>query len=147
MKRSLDRSHDGSSSSPDCPLRPPKRRVGGLAGRSHIAILSMLLMAAGVMFMVGHLYREQLAVRIANGDGLVKISVVDNGVGIPPENLARIFNHGFTTKKDGHGFGLRSGAIAATEMGGSLSAQSEGARRGATFTLELPAQFPQSSHD
>jgi light-regulated signal transduction histidine kinase (bacteriophytochrome) len=42
----------------------------------------------------------------------VKIVVSDNGIGIPPENLTRIFNHGFTTKKDGHGFGLHSGANA-----------------------------------
>ena len=50
----------------------------------------------------------------------------------------RIFAHGFTTKKDGHGFGLHSGANAAHEMGGSLTAESEGLGRGATFTLELP---------
>ena len=61
-----------------------------------------------------------------------------NGVGILPENLTRIFAHGFTTKKHGHGFGLHSGALAAQEMGGSLRAESLGVRRGATFTLELP---------
>jgi signal transduction histidine kinase len=70
--------------------------------------------------------------------GRIKISVSDNGVGIPPENLSRIFNHGFTTKKDGHGFGLHSGALAATEMGGALHVQSDGPGCGATFTLELP---------
>ena len=61
-------------------------------------------------------------------------------MGIPPENLARIFNHGFTTKKTGHGFGLHSCANAAAELGGSLSVRSEGPGKGATFTLELPAQ-------
>ena len=74
------------------------------------------------------------------GDDRVRIAVTDNGVGIPTENLTRIFAHGFTTKKDGHGFGLHSGALAAQEMGGSLSAQSEGVGRGATFTLELPLE-------
>jgi len=59
-------------------------------------------------------------------------------VGIPPENLTRIFTHGFTTRKDGHGFGLHSGALAAKELGGALSVQSEGTGLGATFTLELP---------
>ncbi len=72
------------------------------------------------------------------GPGKVSIVVQDNGVGIPPENLARIFQHGFTTKLDGHGFGLHSGANAAKEMGGNLSAVSEGPGRGAVFTLELP---------
>jgi len=70
--------------------------------------------------------------------GRVQITVNDNGVGIAPENLTRIFNFGFTTKKTGHGFGLHSGANAAKEMGGSLSARSEGLGRGATFVLELP---------
>jgi signal transduction histidine kinase len=68
----------------------------------------------------------------------VKITVGDNGIGIDPEHLTRIFNHGFTTKKDGHGFGLHSGANAAKEMGGSLTAHSHGPGKGAEFTLELP---------
>jgi C4-dicarboxylate-specific signal transduction histidine kinase len=71
-------------------------------------------------------------------EGTVAIAVRDNGMGIAPENLTRIFGHGFTTKKDGHGFGLHSGALAARQMGGSLTVQSEGLGRGATFTLELP---------
>lgn len=82
---------------------------------------------------------KQITLRVWNGDGRVKIAVADNGVGIPGENLKRIFNHGFTTRKDGHGFGLHSGAIAAKELGGSLTVSSEGAGHGATFTLELPA--------
>ena len=72
----------------------------------------------------------------------VTVSIADNGVGIAPENLTRIFAHGFTTRKDGHGFGLHSGALAAQEMGGTLTAESEGPGRGATFTLTLPI-----SHD
>jgi C4-dicarboxylate-specific signal transduction histidine kinase len=80
----------------------------------------------------------QMTVRVTDGMGRIKISIIDNGVGIPPENMIRIFNHGFTTRKDGHGFGLHSGALAAKEMGGSLTAQSDGMGRGATFTLELP---------
>jgi PAS domain S-box-containing protein len=83
---------------------------------------------------------KRLTVRVTNGDGRVKIIVMDNGVGISPENLLRIFNHGFTTRKDGHGFGLHSGALAAKEMGGSLSVHSDGHGQGATFILELPIQ-------
>jgi signal transduction histidine kinase len=71
------------------------------------------------------------------GDNIA-ISVRDNGMGIAPENLTRIFGHGFTTKKDGHGFGLHSGALAAKQMNGSLSVQSKGPGHGATFTLQLP---------
>jgi len=76
----------------------------------------------------------------------VKISVIDNGVGIPAENLIRVFEYGFTTRKDGHGFGLHSGAIAAKEMGGSLSAHSDGLGRGATFTLWLPLARGENNH-
>ena len=68
----------------------------------------------------------------------VRIEVADNGIGISAENLTRIFAHGFTTRKDGHGFGLHSGFLAARSMGGSLSVASLGVERGATFTLTLP---------
>jgi PAS domain S-box-containing protein len=74
-----------------------------------------------------------------NGEA-IRISVIDEGIGIPVENLTRIFNHGFTTRKQGHGFGLHSGALAAKELGGSLTVHSDGPGRGATFTLELPLQ-------
>jgi len=73
----------------------------------------------------------------------VQISVIDNGIGIAAENLERIFCHGFTTRKEGHGFGLHSGALAAREMGGSLTVSSEGLGRGATFTLEIPLSPPE----
>jgi signal transduction histidine kinase len=66
------------------------------------------------------------------------IVVADNGIGISPENLTRVFGHGFTTREEGHGFGLHSGALAARAMGGSLSVTSAGIGQGATFTLELP---------
>lgn len=71
------------------------------------------------------------------GDRL-KVVVTDNGVGIEPGNLTKIFSHGFTTRAGGHGYGLHSGWLAAREMDGSLSVQSDGPGRGATFTLELP---------
>jgi PAS domain S-box-containing protein len=68
----------------------------------------------------------------------VHIVVADNGIGIPPENLTRVFAHGFTTREGGHGFGLHSGAIAARSMGGAITVASPGTGQGATFTLELP---------
>jgi signal transduction histidine kinase len=77
-------------------------------------------------------------------EGRVQIEVADNGVGIARENLTRIFSHGFTTRKGGHGFGLHSAALAAGEMGGSISVSSDGAGKGATFTVELPVTAPKS---
>ncbi len=84
-------------------------------------------------------HERRMIIRVSStSPDRVKISVIDNGIGIAPENLNRIFNHGFTTKKDGHGFGLHSGANAAKEMGGSLTGRSAGPDKGAEFTLELP---------
>ncbi|HEY3321342.1 MAG TPA: PAS domain-containing protein [Planctomycetota bacterium] len=74
------------------------------------------------------------------GEGRVQIVISDNGLGIAPDDLPRIFRYGFTTRKEGHGFGLHSSALAAQSLGGVLVAQSEGPGKGASFTLELPAQ-------
>ena len=76
--------------------------------------------------------------------GRVRLIVSDNGVGIPADNLTRIFAHGFTTRVGGHGFGLHSSANAAKEMKGSLTVHSDGLGMGAAFTLELPAALPTS---
>jgi PAS domain S-box-containing protein len=78
------------------------------------------------------------------GDGCAGISVSDNGIGIPPENLDRIFAHGFTTRKGGHGFGLHSSALAARDMSGSLKVQSKGHGQGASFTIALPLHSKKS---
>ena len=83
---------------------------------------------------------KQITIRVSTVVGRVRIAVIDNGVGISPENMNRLFRHGFTTRKTGHGFGLHSGALAAKELGGSLTAKSDGLGRGASFTLELPIE-------
>jgi signal transduction histidine kinase len=86
---------------------------------------------------------KRIAVRLFRTDEAnACITVTDTGVGIAPENMPNLFRHGFTTKKDGHGFGLHSSAIAAHEMGGSLTCASEGVGRGATFTLTFPLDGP-----
>jgi signal transduction histidine kinase len=83
---------------------------------------------------------KKVVVRIAGDREQIQISVADNGVGIAPENMTRIFSHGFTTRKNGHGFGLHSGALAAKELGGALTARSDGPGKGAVFTLSLPCE-------
>ncbi|MDB5388949.1 MAG: sensor signal transduction histidine kinase [Planctomycetaceae bacterium] len=90
---------------------------------------------------------KRLTLRVAQANSRIMISVIDNGIGIPPENLTRIFNHGFTTRESGHGFGLHSGALAAREMGGALFAYSDGLGHGAMFTLELPLSPAELMHE
>lgn len=89
---------------------------------------------------------KRLTVSIAPAaNGRVAVSVRDNGIGIAPEKLPCLFNRGFTTKRDGHGFGLHSGALAAKEMDGELRGSSDGIGKGATFCLELPVAKAQSN--
>lgn len=83
---------------------------------------------------------DAVRVRACQTDGTVVIEVEDDGVGIAPDHLEKIFAHGFTTKSDGHGFGLHSASNAAAELGGTLSATSKGPGLGACFRLELPIQ-------
>jgi len=87
---------------------------------------------------------KRVTVRIRATNAAVLVAVIDTGVGIPRENLERIFSHGFTTRPDGHGFGLHSSALAAKALGGSLHAESAGPGQGATFTLALPLASPES---
>jgi len=87
---------------------------------------------------------KQVVMRVSNRAGGVQIEVADNGVGIRSEHMSRIFSHGFTTKKDGHGFGLHSGALAARDLGGALRVDSAGPGSGATFTLDLPLKSPET---
>jgi PAS domain S-box-containing protein len=82
---------------------------------------------------------KRIVLRLRGAAGRVQFVVADNGVGIPAENLTRIFAHGFTTRAGGHGFGLHSAANAAREMKGTLTVESAGRGHGAVFTLELPA--------
>jgi len=88
--------------------------------------------------------QRHLLVRLSTNGRTAFIQVVDTGVGIAPEAHAKLFSHGFTTRKDGHGFGLHSSALAASLLGGKLTLKSEGPGKGATAMLELPLNSPPS---
>ncbi|MDT8384077.1 MAG: ATP-binding protein [Gammaproteobacteria bacterium] len=77
-----------------------------------------------------------------NNDKTVYLTIKDNGCGINEQQLTKIFNHGFTTKETGHGFGLHTCANAMTEMKGALKVESEGVQKGATFTVIIPVDNP-----
>jgi nitrogen fixation/metabolism regulation signal transduction histidine kinase len=110
----------------------------------HKVLQILVNLLGNAKYAVSHVPGEkQVIIRVTRDEkDTVHIAVMDNGTGIPPENLTRIFQHGFTTRKDGHGFGLHSGALAARELGGRLTATSPGPGQGATFILELPPSAP-----
>ncbi|MGE4242630.1 sensor histidine kinase [Ramlibacter sp.] len=104
-----------------------------------LQILVNLIENAAHALTEGHEGPRRVTLGVQSEPGKLRFIVRDSGRGIAPEDLSRIFSHGFTTRSGGHGFGLHSCAIAATEMGGKLSVHSDGAGQGATFVLELPA--------
>jgi signal transduction histidine kinase len=106
-----------------------------------LQILFNLLENAKYACLQGSSRQKEISVQAQPAaNGFVRLTVADNGIGILPENLARIFGQGFSTRKDGHGFGLHSSVLAAQDMGGSLTAHSDGPERGAVFVLEIPLQ-------
>lgn len=86
----------------------------------------------------------ELIVRTKASEAAVRIRFIDIGVGIDEERLTKIFALGFTTKESGHGIGLHGSALVAKELGGSHTVHCEGAGFGATFTLELPYDAPET---
>ncbi|SDS74167.1 Histidine kinase-, DNA gyrase B-, and HSP90-like ATPase [Pseudomonas asplenii] len=113
-------------------------RIMGDKHRLLLILINLISNAKQAMSSLSDRARQvTLQVRVID-DSILRISVKDDGEGILPENMTRIFAHGFTTRKDGHGFGLHSCALAAMEMNGHLSAHSDGPGQGAVFTLELP---------
>jgi PAS domain S-box-containing protein len=81
---------------------------------------------------------KRMTIRLDRDRDAVRITIEDNGVGIAKENMEKIFQHGFTTRKNGHGFGLHSSLLAAGELGGTVHAFSDGPGCGARFVLEIP---------
>lgn len=85
-----------------------------------------------------HPENKNLVIKTWQDPDKVCLSVTDNGSGIKKEYLNKIFSHTFTTKKNGHGFGLHSSANYMTEMGAEIHVDSPGKGKGATFTLTFP---------
>ncbi|WP_434706254.1 GHKL domain-containing protein [Pseudomonas sp. Z1-12] len=115
-----------------------------IMGDKHRLLLVLINLISNAKFAMSHINEHPreitLGIRILDETTLC-LSVKDRGEGISAENLARIFNHGFTTRKDGHGFGLHSCALAAVEMNGRLHVHSDGPGQGALFTLEIPLEL------
>ncbi|RAP35973.1 hypothetical protein B1207_10370 [Legionella quinlivanii] len=88
---------------------------------------------------LGEQHEKRLIIKVeTTSPSLVCITIRDNGIGIQKDDLTRIFSFGFTTKKEGHGYGLHNCALLACELGGELRVQSKGSGQGSSFTLEIP---------
>ncbi len=86
---------------------------------------------------------RRITIRVASqADDQVRVEVIDNGCGIQSDHFTRIFEHGFTTRKGGHGFGLHASSLSVRQLHGSLSVTSDGVGTGATFALHLPLHWP-----
>ncbi|MDA0204538.1 MAG: PAS domain-containing protein [Acidobacteria bacterium] len=107
----------------------------------HKALQIVVNLISNAKYAMDHLDVSERLVRIrisSPSEVRVQVTISDHGVGIAKDDLGKIFQHGFTNRKDGHGFGLHSSALAAQELQGSLVGESDGPGCGATFTLELP---------
>lgn len=116
-------------------------QVPQVMGDRHRLLLILINLISNAKYaMSGPANRQRtmtLSTRVVEG-AFLEVSVRDEGEGIAPENLQKIFAHGFTTRKEGHGFGLHSCALAAIEMNGHLTVHSDGPGLGALFTLQIP---------
>lgn len=118
--------------------------VPRIMGDKHRLLLILINLISNAKYAMAGVSNDarNLTLKAAVVDGqTLQISVKDEGEGIPEENMTRIFAHGFTTRKEGHGFGLHSCALAAIEMNGHLTAHSEGPGKGATFQLQVPLKL------
>ncbi|MHC8337807.1 DAHL domain-containing protein [Pseudomonas sp. HLT2-19-2] len=115
--------------------------VPQVMGDKHRLLLILINLISNAKYAMSDLSNRSrqmtLGVKIVD-DTTLQVSVKDDGEGIAEENMTRIFAHGFTTRKEGHGFGLHSCALAAIEMNGHLTAHSDGPGKGALFTLQIP---------
>src|SRR5262249_42830009 len=97
-----------------------------------------LLMNAAQAIDEGAPRTQSISVRSSTDPrGWALVEIRDTGCGIPPEELTKIFNPFFTTKREGMGLGLSICQRIVTSWGGSISAESE-VGRGTTFRVALP---------
>ena len=78
-----------------------------------------------------------LSINLHQEEEMAVIRIIDTGVGIPQENLKKIFTAFFTTKPRGNGFGLLEVYKAVQAHGGTAEVSSS-LGEGTTFTIKLP---------
>ena len=114
----------------------PEQRVR--AGRIEITHVLINLVKNGIEAMAKAEHPTLVFHGEIGKDGKYHLDISDNGCGIAPEHMAKMFSHGFTTKETGHGFGLAYCERSMKEMGGDIEVHSDGLDQGTTFTLTIP---------
>jgi signal transduction histidine kinase len=103
-----------------------------------LQILVNLLSNARHAVQAGDRRNRRILLKLARDGDHVRVTVEDTGIGMTEEVLSQIWRFGFTTKKNGHGFGLHNSANAAQEIGATLTAHSDGVGQGSRFVLRIP---------
>ncbi len=79
--------------------------------------------------------KKILTISMYEKNSIIYVVIKDNGVGIIEDDMLKLFNYGFTKRKNGHGFGLHNCALIAESLGGKIVAKSDGEGKGASFTF------------
>ncbi len=135
----------GSTVRAEFTLEPDLPAVDADEGQIHQVVSNLVLNAQQAMPRGGVLQVRAESVLLGERSGLplapgpyVRVTVADQGVGIPPEHLVKIFDPYFTTKQTGSGLGLSTAYSIVRRHGGHIEVRSE-LGRGSTFAVYLPA--------
>jgi NO-binding membrane sensor protein with MHYT domain len=107
-----------------------------------LQILVNLLRNAKDSLLASNHSNKILSVKTRHINKFVNILINDNGIGLTEEQMKKIFTYGYSTKLEGHGYGLHASILSVRSMNGDLKAESEGEGKGATFIIELPYKLP-----
>ncbi|RDH85243.1 MAG: hypothetical protein DIZ80_02165 [endosymbiont of Galathealinum brachiosum] len=105
-----------------------------------IQILVNLISNAKHAVMNGGKSDKNIILGIKKHNNNIIFFVEDNGIGIDEKDIEHVFEFGFKKRVEGHGYGLHHSAISAKELGGTLTVDSDGMNKGATFTLTIPIE-------
>ncbi len=117
-----------------CECEPGLQLRGCSAGWER-AIVNLLINAGQAMGEEG-----AVTIRARQADHRVEITITDCGPGIPCDDLARIFEPGFSTKPARSGLGLHIAESIVKQNGGSISAANRVGASGAVFKILAPGE-------
>ncbi|PMP73215.1 MAG: PAS domain-containing sensor histidine kinase [Roseiflexus castenholzii] len=127
-------------------LAPDLPTIQGVADQLKQVLLNLVLNAAEAMPNGGTLHVQTYRYHSMEGQGAVAMAITDTGIGIPPDQLTRIFDGLHTTKERGMGLGLYTSRAIIERHLGRISAQSIPGE-GTTFEIVLPVRHEEIRHE